>query len=155
MNNSKNTDYENNGDRQKFIDKMVEDGYKVILPAANELQLDIDNEEQFKKAEDMLGLLSVMLQREDEDWVVSWKEGPSKSGLPHRHITVKMPFPIDNGERIALQAICGSDPKRELLSLIRLRKGLISPILFFEKEKVATEIDMNWEISDNEFNLEA
>jgi hypothetical protein len=51
-----------------------------------------------------------------------WK--PSKSGLPHRHVVVASPRNmLSPAKRIALQAILGSDPLREMLSMFRYLNG--------------------------------
>jgi len=59
--------------------------------------------------------------------------GYSRSGAPKRHVTVTLDQPIDNYQRVALQAIMGSDRVREFLSYVQHRNGDQHPILFIEK----------------------
>jgi hypothetical protein len=44
---------------------------------------------------------------------------PSRSGLPKRHITVTLVDPVSQIERLALQAMLGSDRVRELLGYVQ------------------------------------
>lgn len=64
--------------------------------------------------------------------ITSIHEAKSKSGGEHRHITLTLSNNISDVERILLQAILGSDPKRELLSYIRILRNIPQPTAFFE-----------------------
>lgn len=102
-------------------------GERVIEANEITLQIDIDSEEDFKR----------------------WKEGseillnaigyskleirPSKSGFPHRHITVILNEPADVWKRIALQICLGSHLTRETLNSYRVLVESECPIIFFEK----------------------
>ena len=64
---------------------------------------------------------------------VTYLVRPSPSGRPGRHhVVVTMPRPVSPMERIALQAILGSDPIREMLSWFRIERGIEEPTIFFE-----------------------
>ncbi len=102
-------------------------GLVVVTPAANELFLDIDSAEDaalFDKHVKIFGTL-----------VESVRRAPSPSGLPGReHITVTLVRNVDGPEeRIALQAVLGSDRLHEALSLARAFGGAETPTVFFEK----------------------
>jgi len=99
--------------RQQYVDKMTELGYKIYYPENNELLIDIDTKEQYEQFKAKFS----RLVKEFED--TTYSIIVSKSGYPHQHIIVKMGFDLNNSERIALQAILGSDPIREMLSLFR------------------------------------
>jgi hypothetical protein len=43
-----------------------------------------------------------------------------------------MPYTVTSIERVALQAMLGSDSIREMLSWLRLRRGIDTPTIFFE-----------------------
>lgn len=109
-------------------------GCKAVLPKNNQLQLDIDTEEQYN-------LFQVRLTEFDRhtDWWVEVDNKPSKSGLPHRHITLTLtdtegnPIELDEWQRIALQTILGSDLIRETLNAWRLLQGQENPSRLFEK----------------------
>jgi len=112
---------------QFSLDKARKEGLRVVVPTAFELQIDIDSEEalfEFERRYDFarqLGLVS------------SYSMRPSKSGGERYHVTARVPLKITPLERITLQAILGSDWRREILSLERLNKGDAIPTLFFEK----------------------
>ena len=93
----------------------------------NELQLDIDNEEQYEHFQRMRPAVEEMFD------VTDIVETPSKSG--NRHIRLFTAYNLSVPERIALQALLGSDPKKELISLRRWLNGDPVPILLFELPK--------------------
>lgn len=102
-------------------------GMKIIFPEDDELFIDIDSIEglvQFNKQ------LEVLKSNYGSD--ISAKITESKSGMPHCHIIVKLPWNVNQSERIALQAILGSDPLHELLCLMNHIKGYEKAVLFFE-----------------------
>jgi hypothetical protein len=66
--------------------------------------------------------------------VLKWDDTPSRGGLPKRHITVYLGRAISSLERLALQAMLGSDRIRELLGFVRLQRGELHPTLFFERK---------------------
>ncbi|SRR6266404_6457966 len=59
----------------------------------------------------------------------------SSNRASHWHVEVTCSQGLNPAERIALQAILGSDRKRELLSLCRYFAGSRYPTLFFEERK--------------------
>ena len=121
-------DYDINQAREDYIKDRRECGYRVCFPADNELQLDIDSEEQYavwKKAESIIARNAV--------FTAEVEEAPSSSGLPNRHIRIRLPFDVTPWQRIALQAALGSDPVRELLSCVRMLKGDVHPTLLVER----------------------
>jgi len=96
-------------------------GFNVVLGDDHTLLLDMDgplNEVTFARASELFGLVKV------DEW-------PSKSGLPHRHVVVRTEYVLSVEARIALQAIVGSDPMRELMSLARARNGIGEPNRLF------------------------
>lgn len=123
-------DYDLNEAREIFIARVESEGFRVVLPADNELQIDIDNGLHY--ATFLRNLESLARNMEDADeWLIEMH--PSKSGPPRRHITIQLPGTVTPWQRIALQAALGSDPMRELLSSIRLMRGDVHPTLFVEK----------------------
>ena len=115
--------------RSAYIARVESEGGKIIIPGPFDAQVDIDTEdqyEQFCKGADIYERVT----GEQLSYVVT----ESKSGLPKRHIRVTTGFPMDDVFRIALQAALGSDPIRELLSLIRVMHGVGDPTVFAEWE---------------------
>jgi hypothetical protein len=67
---------------------------------------------------------------------LTYRATKSKSGNTHVYVTLPEPLPVF--ERIALQAILGSDAKREMLNFIRAKRGDSGePILMYEVPKAA------------------
>jgi hypothetical protein len=103
-------------------------GCVVVYPEPNQLQIDLDTDEQYqyykKRLEDVERIL---------EWDMSVKETPSKSGLPHRHITITVKDKVfTEWERIACQVMLGSDPVREGLNTLRMCYGVENPTRLFE-----------------------
>lgn len=121
-------EYELNETREEFLSRMINSGFVVIEPKDNELFIDIDNDEQYQ----MFNKNFEILQREYKPAQILYDK-PSKSGLPRRHIIIQMPWRLRDIERIAWQGALGSDPTRELISCIRLKRNIIKPIIFIEK----------------------
>lgn len=115
-----------NDDSRPFMKEMEEAGFEIILPADNELLIDLDTEEQYQT-------FLKQYERLQQDYSCTSRVYPSKSGLPRRHVVVELYFNMSPFQRIALQAALGSDPMRELLSFIRVMNSDPHPTLFVEK----------------------
>lgn len=94
-------------------------GVEVIVRRPNELLLDLDNKKSMEQYEEMIEALDGCgaIKR-----IEGWK---SKSGNSH----IKITFALDLTplEATTLQAILGSDPRRELLNLIGHLNGIPEP----------------------------
>lgn len=101
----------------------------IVLPKPNELLVDIDNEDAENVFNTLLPLVAEYIG------LISVERNPSKSGHPRYHLTVTLGRDVTPLERIALQAILGSDRKRELLSFIEMTNGDQTPTLFLELKK--------------------
>lgn len=122
------SEYDPNEDRKQYIERMENEGYKVIVPNSNELFIDIDTNDDYAVFQDQIFMLFKMIDG------ITVDEHVSRHGLPGKHITVTLPFDVSDSERIAWQASLGSDYKRELLSMIRLTRGDVHPTLFVENK---------------------
>jgi hypothetical protein len=89
------------------------------------LLLDLDTPEAVSAFKERLDLAEEL----GFAWNFSYDILTSRSGRSHGVLDLRIPLPVD--QRIALQAILGSDWKREMLSLAGLRKGQENPILLF------------------------
>lgn len=120
---------EMNKSSQVALDRALDEGLRVKVPEAYELLVDIDSEEDFVSFQERYQMLSGL------GLVSGYDKTPSKSGNPGRyHIVVKtMSVRLTPVDRIALQAILGSDYKREANSYRRYVDGDPIPTLFFEK----------------------
>lgn len=103
-----------------FYDAWTGGGGRVVYPAADELQIDIDSVTQLSAFERVWPLLA-------ERGYTCYRE-PSRSELPEKmHITVTCPHPLEPWQRLAMQAALGSDPVREMLGCLRLMRGDENP----------------------------
>jgi len=59
-----------------------------------------------------------------------WKEVHSASGV-NIHVTITLNVDITDEERVAWQAVFGSDYKREAMNLIKMSQNIENPILFY------------------------
>lgn len=116
--------------REQYVERMVAEGFGIMTPSDNELLLDIDTEDDWKFFQKAVARL-----QEEYPRLVNWAAWPSKSGLPRRHALVTVPFVVDDVQRIAFQAVLGSDRVREMLSLFRCRCGDPVPTLLAEPLK--------------------
>lgn len=108
------------------IKEAEESGGEVIFPGPNQLLLDLDSEES-------LNLFLTNLPILDRHITVN-SYGYQESRTPGKyHGIVELHYPVmSDMERILLQAILGSDPKREFLSYMRILKRDPHPTLFIE-----------------------
>lgn len=111
------------------LDKARENSWIVVLPAPNQLQLDIDTKKSLNEFYNRKRLLS-RIGYQIRDYVVK----NSKSGGEHYHVTVTLVQELTHLERIILQMFLCSDPIRELLSLRRIKNGDCYATIFFEKK---------------------
>lgn len=98
----------------------------IKYPAPNELFVDIDSARDWERFKTALEMFSRM------EKVRFWQDTPSASRGQHRHVVVTLGRDVSQFERIAFQAMLGSDLKRELLSFESLRAGQRHPTVFFE-----------------------
>ena len=105
-----------------------QEGKVVVLPKGNELFIDVDSEAHEQ-------LFHANLTKINEHvGVKGWVSNTSPSGYPQRkHIVVELSRDVIPLERILIQAVLGSDLRRELLSYCRWTLNDPNPTLFFEK----------------------
>jgi hypothetical protein len=128
-NGHKRSDLEDNCGHSGLAEAYAKErGLICVYPEPNELFIDIDQEFELDHFEWAFSMFQQLYPGAEE------VTKPSKSGeAGHFHITVILPFEIKSPEqRVMLQAILGSDPKRELLTLKNIAEGDKTPTLFFE-----------------------
>lgn len=120
--------------REDYIRRMEKNGFTILYPNDDELFIDIDNPQQMGMFTDQLNRANSNLVKLGLSLSID-RDDISPSGNPHRrHIVVKtVGFTVSSEERIAWQACLGSDPVREILSLVRTLWGDDNPTLFAEK----------------------
>lgn len=115
-------------------DQAARENLIVILPAKNQLFVDIDNDLGYARYKRHFPLLQQFYK------VTGTAENPSKSGDPDRkHVTISLADDISDLERLILQAFLGSDVKREFLGLQRIKSADPAPTLFLEKAPVPVD----------------
>lgn len=105
------------GAAKKLEEKAAKEGLVLSFVNFNELFIDLDDTDDLTPTVKKLQ----MVRRYFMPPVAAYKRR-SKSGTGW-HIRVVMPEPIELRERVALHAIIGSDPVRELLRLRAIRHG--------------------------------
>lgn len=101
---------------------------KVVLPAEDELLIDIDSLEDYNYFILMVDKFSLHVNK-----VVRYWAEPSRSReAEHYHMYVKLTDRVNPQERILYQALLGSDRARELFSLVRYLNDDEHPTLFIE-----------------------
>ena len=115
---------------QRAINQAQMEGLEVVLPEDNQLQIDLDNEHSYRLLQNQLGIVQKFLG----DY--GYEEHLSKSGEPtKRHVTLTFEdLKFTTLERLALQAMLGSDRIRELLGYVQLKNNDPNPVLFLEKK---------------------
>jgi hypothetical protein len=103
-------------------------GQRVVAADDYTLQIDIDSEEDAEKWKRGSEILLRAINGKEVTII------ESKSGFPHRHITIHLNKAMDVWERIALQLCLGSHVTRETLNSYRVLVGNECPIVFFEED---------------------
>ena len=118
------------------------------MPKPSELFVDIDDQASLDRFDRALATLKtgIFLPK-----ITIVHNSPSPSGRPNRfHIVIDIGRPIVSEiERIALQAILGSDPVREALSWMHLQQGTTNVSRFFEKPQSVQTVESDVELSMN------
>lgn len=110
--------------------KAIKENWDVVLPNKDELFIDIDDSASARLLDELLPILNQYFE------AVVTRRGPSPSGQPDKeHVVVKFERDLQPTERFLLQAILGSDRKRELLGWMMYDQCEDpTPTLFFEKK---------------------
>lgn len=105
-------------------------GMKVVIPGPTQLLLDIDNDADHAWMQEQIACMASAGLT-----VRILSDHPSKSGLPRRHVYIDIGMELSAIERIAWQACIGSDRRREILSLLRVKHRHIDrpPTVLFER----------------------
>lgn len=112
--------------RESIEAAAAEKNLTCIFPNANEAQIDLDGDAQLNER-----VLEVL--RSNRPFPrIDRMQTTSKSG--NRHVHLRFDRPLKTLERIVIQACLGSDPVREILSLLRHNEGSDYCTALFETE---------------------
>ena len=116
---------------QALVDQGLDKEWQVVVAHPRQLMIDIDGNDLPETFGRLLSILQAQVG------TVEYKVTLSKGG--NRHLIIDMPKTMDILERVAWQAIFGSDPVREAAHLRSIQKQELNPILLFER-KVAGQL---------------
>lgn len=101
--------------------------WEVVCATDRQLLLDYDQSNWDFIYQTFIDAKDILDQRFPEYGNVNWKTYRSRSN--NYHVVVELPEDMSVHERIAWQAAFGSDPKREALHLLSVKRGDINPIV--------------------------
>jgi hypothetical protein len=118
----------------EFLQAVLSNGGKIVLPWTGELLLDFDTQEQ---ADKLFERIDKFHRTFKGSRVTVTKATPSASGPPHQHVILLVemrgePVKFDNITAIALQMYFGSDANRELHGICRTLNNCSTPTIFVE-----------------------
>lgn len=134
-------EYDVNEGRERYLARVAAEGLFVQYPKPNELLIDLDTKEQ---VDEFLSQIKLLVRE-----VVILKIEVTTSFSGNRHVYIQLDRPISPIERIAWQAALGSDPKRELLSLIRASRGDKFPTILVETTEERADVSVLALIKDD------
>jgi hypothetical protein len=113
------------------VQRAIDRGQSIEAAPADVLQIDIDGPEAYERFEVLLNIWNTCPTLPALGKIV---ERASRTA-GHKHITIELPTEYGVEHRIMLQALLGSDLKRELLSLASYYNGHESPIVFYRPQE--------------------
>lgn len=130
----KSIDYDPTGmpNSNRALERAAVEGLEVVYPEPNQLFVDIDNEHSYRLYLNQTGILQKFVG------IFAVKENPSKSSTPDSRYKLHITLTFDSVtfttlERLALQAMLGSDRVREILGYVEYKGNDPTPVLFLEK----------------------
>ena len=112
----------------------LQEGQRIRFPEDNELFVDIDTAEAFKDFENRCFVLYALLKAAGHT-IDDIEVTPSKSGLPRRHIVLRLSGSVTMEQRIIFQLALGSDYVREMMNYAAWLNGESNPSIFIEAER--------------------
>lgn len=119
---------------QEQIEQARAAGLDVIEPGPDEIFVDLDSQQDQYVMEALLPLFS-------QNGLAIEVVKVSRSRNGNKHAYLKAGRSLTDLERVALQAILGSDRKREAMGFLRILNGIAPVTLFFEKPAVTVQAE--------------
>jgi len=110
---------------KKIKEKAKEANFTIIEGTPKTLLLDLDSWEAECRYDAMYSMLCMNFGAREKS---RWK---SKSGKGV-HVVISLKDDLDETTRVALQAIMGSDPKREMFGIVKILNDVEEPSLLFK-----------------------
>lgn len=107
------------------IENAIAAGMTIIKGNDNTILLDLDTKAGQKQFLDNLEMV------DDKFDAIAIEAWASKSGAGRCHVKLLIRNGANAAQRVALQAILGSDPKREIFGIWKLANGIEEPNLLF------------------------
>ena len=117
-----------------MFDEGIKDTHEIVLPLANQLQIDIDHEELPRRFTDSLNILLKAM-----DGPIAVTRYRSRHG--RLHVVIDLPHELSALERVAWQAALGSDGIREAMGLCALRRNVKNGTLLIHRKDGGDVID--------------
>jgi hypothetical protein len=114
--------------------KAKNQGKKVVIAQPTLLLIDIDSKAAYREC------LARIPMVEEHVGYLGKQEVTSFSGGDNKHIYIRTERIMTAWERCAIQLFLCSDPVKEVLSLMLIKKDDLHPILFFEKPDFTLDI---------------
>lgn len=119
--------------KEQVVEEATTRGLHAVFPCPEELLLDLDS--------NVVNIAALRVLQEAE-LVKSVFSTTSANG--RSHLYVRLSHKIVEAERLALQAILGSDPLREALGFVHMQNGRI-PTVLFETTKALEKVQQRRE----------
>jgi len=113
--------------------------YEIVVADEKRIQLDLDDVKFTDPLPDRFQTVYRMLCQGRGNIVAGYYRTQSKSG--NTHVTIRLLKSMPVHERIAWQAIFGSDYKREALHMMAVRADVKNAILMFEPKDRSEELE--------------
>ena len=125
----------------------IAQGLTVLTAQPNQLFIDLDSDDAWLVFQQRFAFC----QRHEENGSPALHVSAqwwSRSGRPHRHIVLESRCTWTVEQQIMWQALLGSDPIKEYLTLLRYYAGIMRPIRLFQPPNPH---DTDWYSREDEF----
>lgn len=114
---------------------------EAFFPLENEVFLDIDSREYLRRK----AVIEALFNAGEENSIAIVDELVTNSKGGNKHVYLRLDRKISPLTRLVVQAVLGSDPVKEALTLLLLRAGGTGAVALFETPKQAERV-RHWRI---------
>lgn len=109
---------------------------EAFFPLENEVFLDIDSREYMRRK----AVIEALFNAGEENSIAIMDELVTTSKGGNKHVYLRLDRNISPLTRLVLQAVLGSDPVKEALTLLRIRAGGTGAVALFETPEQAEQV---------------